>query len=232
MTPAWSSSPGRRWPGSRTTSGARAGRSRGTRPTAAIQLRLPQTLDAAVAPPSTTSDPPTSRARPECPALSTFLRVGGDVFHTYSQYARGAEWTGGSTPTSTSRRSAARRTGRSRRAAPRRRPRQPAGLRLVITAAPPAARRRSRPSAVTRIAPSPARRPPPRARSRPSRSPPRAPSPGAGTRPEHAQDHVGHRRTRRPARPGRRWPASRAGRHCRRPARSTPRSRRTGRRTR
>ena len=32
----------------------------------------------------------------EQPGLSCFLRVGDDVFHTYSQYARGAESTGGS----------------------------------------------------------------------------------------------------------------------------------------
>ncbi|GAA4705433.1 DUF899 domain-containing protein [Pseudonocardia yuanmonensis] len=32
----------------------------------------------------------------EGPGLSCFLHDGGRVFHTYSQYARGAEWTGGS----------------------------------------------------------------------------------------------------------------------------------------
>lgn len=32
----------------------------------------------------------------EQPGLSCFLRVDDDVFHTYSSYARGAEWTGGS----------------------------------------------------------------------------------------------------------------------------------------
>jgi predicted dithiol-disulfide oxidoreductase (DUF899 family) len=32
----------------------------------------------------------------EQPGLSCFLRVGDDVFHTFSQYARGAEWLGGS----------------------------------------------------------------------------------------------------------------------------------------
>jgi predicted dithiol-disulfide oxidoreductase (DUF899 family) len=32
----------------------------------------------------------------EMPGLSTFLRVGDDVFHTYSQYARAAEAVGGS----------------------------------------------------------------------------------------------------------------------------------------
>jgi predicted dithiol-disulfide oxidoreductase (DUF899 family) len=32
----------------------------------------------------------------EMPGLSCFLRDGDRVFHTYSQYARGAEWTGGS----------------------------------------------------------------------------------------------------------------------------------------
>jgi predicted dithiol-disulfide oxidoreductase (DUF899 family) len=32
----------------------------------------------------------------ELPGHSTFLRVGDDIFHTYSTYARGAEWLGGS----------------------------------------------------------------------------------------------------------------------------------------
>jgi predicted dithiol-disulfide oxidoreductase (DUF899 family) len=32
----------------------------------------------------------------EQPGFSVFLRVGDDVFHTYSMYARGAEWLGGS----------------------------------------------------------------------------------------------------------------------------------------
>jgi predicted dithiol-disulfide oxidoreductase (DUF899 family) len=32
----------------------------------------------------------------EYPGFSCFLRVGDRVFHTYSSYARGAEWTGGS----------------------------------------------------------------------------------------------------------------------------------------
>jgi predicted dithiol-disulfide oxidoreductase (DUF899 family) len=32
----------------------------------------------------------------EFPGTSVFLRHGGDVFHTYSSYARGAEWFGGS----------------------------------------------------------------------------------------------------------------------------------------
>jgi predicted dithiol-disulfide oxidoreductase (DUF899 family) len=32
----------------------------------------------------------------EQPGLSVFLRAGDRVFHTYSSYARGAEWTGGS----------------------------------------------------------------------------------------------------------------------------------------
>ena len=32
----------------------------------------------------------------EFPGHSAFLRVGDDVFHTYSTYARGAEWLGGS----------------------------------------------------------------------------------------------------------------------------------------
>ena len=32
----------------------------------------------------------------EGPGHSCFLRVGDDVFHTYSSFGRGAEWTGGS----------------------------------------------------------------------------------------------------------------------------------------
>lgn len=32
----------------------------------------------------------------ESPGTSVFLREGAEVFHTYSSYARGAEWTGGS----------------------------------------------------------------------------------------------------------------------------------------
>jgi predicted dithiol-disulfide oxidoreductase (DUF899 family) len=32
----------------------------------------------------------------EYPGVSCFLRVGDRVFHTYSAFARGAEWTGGS----------------------------------------------------------------------------------------------------------------------------------------
>jgi predicted dithiol-disulfide oxidoreductase (DUF899 family) len=32
----------------------------------------------------------------EMPGLTCFLRVGNRIFRTYSQYARGAEWTGGS----------------------------------------------------------------------------------------------------------------------------------------
>lgn len=32
----------------------------------------------------------------ELPGESVFLRVGSDVFHTYSDFARGTEWTGGS----------------------------------------------------------------------------------------------------------------------------------------
>ena len=35
-------------------------------------------------------------SRSRCPGSSCFLRVGDDVFHTYSTYARGAERTGGS----------------------------------------------------------------------------------------------------------------------------------------
>jgi predicted dithiol-disulfide oxidoreductase (DUF899 family) len=52
------------------------------------------TLDAAV-------QPPVYNFRPldmagEMPGTSCFLRDGERVFHTYSSYARGAEWTGGS----------------------------------------------------------------------------------------------------------------------------------------
>jgi predicted dithiol-disulfide oxidoreductase (DUF899 family) len=32
----------------------------------------------------------------EQPGYSVFLRVGDEVFHTYSMYARAAEWLGGS----------------------------------------------------------------------------------------------------------------------------------------
>jgi predicted dithiol-disulfide oxidoreductase (DUF899 family) len=35
-------------------------------------------------------------ARCEVPGRSCFLRADGRIFHTYSQYARGLEWTGGS----------------------------------------------------------------------------------------------------------------------------------------
>jgi hypothetical protein len=50
----------------------------------------------------------------EMPGRSCFLQVDGRVFHTYSQYARGLESTGGPTTSSTSRRSAARRHGSAR----------------------------------------------------------------------------------------------------------------------
>lgn len=53
------------------------------------------TLDPAVAPPAYNY-----RATPEFegefPGTSVFLRVGDKVFHTYSSFARGAEWAGGS----------------------------------------------------------------------------------------------------------------------------------------
>ena len=65
------------------------------------------TVDRSVGPPSTTTAPrPSSRpaARTcsastepfEAPGRSCFLQVDGRVFHTYSQYARGLESTGGS----------------------------------------------------------------------------------------------------------------------------------------
>jgi predicted dithiol-disulfide oxidoreductase (DUF899 family) len=41
-------------------------------------------------------DPAWAKQPFEMPGLSTFLRVGDRVFHTYSMYARGAEQTGGS----------------------------------------------------------------------------------------------------------------------------------------
>ena len=58
------------------------------------------------------------RAADGAPGLSCFLRVGDDVFHTYSTYARGDDSIVGSVYVcSTSPRSVARRTGRSRRGA-------------------------------------------------------------------------------------------------------------------
>jgi predicted dithiol-disulfide oxidoreductase (DUF899 family) len=52
------------------------------------------TLDPAVAP--TEYNFRSLDAAGEMPGLSCFLQVDGRIFHTYSQYARGAEWTGGS----------------------------------------------------------------------------------------------------------------------------------------
>jgi predicted dithiol-disulfide oxidoreductase (DUF899 family) len=52
------------------------------------------TLDPSVAPPEYNYEP--VDAQGESPGHSAFLRVGDDVFHTYSTYARGAEWLGGS----------------------------------------------------------------------------------------------------------------------------------------
>src|SRR4051794_21515471 len=55
------------------------------------------TLDPAVAPPTYNF-----RSEPELagefPGTSVFLRIEDKVFHTYSSFARGAEWTGGSYP--------------------------------------------------------------------------------------------------------------------------------------
>jgi predicted dithiol-disulfide oxidoreductase (DUF899 family) len=52
------------------------------------------TLDRSAAPPEYNYTP--VDAEGEMPGHSAFLRAGGDVFHTYSTYARGAEWLGGS----------------------------------------------------------------------------------------------------------------------------------------
>jgi predicted dithiol-disulfide oxidoreductase (DUF899 family) len=55
------------------------------------------TLDPSVAPPEYNYRPvPDATGSQEAPGMSVFLRVGDDVFHTYSSYARGAEMTGGS----------------------------------------------------------------------------------------------------------------------------------------
>lgn len=55
------------------------------------------TMDPAVKPPVYNFRPYPEDLDPgEMPGTSVFLRVDDRVFHTYSQYARGAEWTGGS----------------------------------------------------------------------------------------------------------------------------------------
>jgi predicted dithiol-disulfide oxidoreductase (DUF899 family) len=56
------------------------------------------TLDPAVAPVEYNfrPDPDHGPESEEAPGMSIFLRVGDDVFHTYSSYARGAEAVGGS----------------------------------------------------------------------------------------------------------------------------------------
>jgi len=56
------------------------------------------TLDEAVTPPEYNFQPVDGPApgSAELPGTSCFLRDGERVFHTYSSYARGAEWTGGS----------------------------------------------------------------------------------------------------------------------------------------
>jgi predicted dithiol-disulfide oxidoreductase (DUF899 family) len=55
------------------------------------------TLDPSVAPPEYNYRPVAdATGSQEAPGTSVFLRVGDDVFHTYSSYARGAEMTGGS----------------------------------------------------------------------------------------------------------------------------------------
>jgi predicted dithiol-disulfide oxidoreductase (DUF899 family) len=53
------------------------------------------TLDPAVAPPAYNFRPEPELAG-EFPGTSVFLRVDDTVFHTYSSFARGAEWSGGS----------------------------------------------------------------------------------------------------------------------------------------
>jgi predicted dithiol-disulfide oxidoreductase (DUF899 family) len=55
------------------------------------------TLDPSVAPPEYNYRPVAdATGSQEAPGTSVFLRLGDDVFHTYSSYARGAEMTGGS----------------------------------------------------------------------------------------------------------------------------------------
>jgi predicted dithiol-disulfide oxidoreductase (DUF899 family) len=54
------------------------------------------TVDPAVAPPLLNFAPAPDSEPGEVPGTSCFLRDGDDVFHTYSSFARGAEWTGGS----------------------------------------------------------------------------------------------------------------------------------------
>ena len=60
---------------------------------AARRVQLPRPRPSS-RPWATTSSTPTSPSR--CPGRSCFLQVDGRVFHTYSQYARGLESTGGS----------------------------------------------------------------------------------------------------------------------------------------
>jgi predicted dithiol-disulfide oxidoreductase (DUF899 family) len=52
------------------------------------------TLDPSVTPPEYNFTPVDSEG--ELPGHSCFLRAGDEIFHTYSTYARGAEWLGGS----------------------------------------------------------------------------------------------------------------------------------------
>lgn len=54
------------------------------------------TIDPAVAPPVYNFAALPDSDPGEVPGTSCFLRDGDEVFHTYSSYARGAEWTGGS----------------------------------------------------------------------------------------------------------------------------------------
>jgi predicted dithiol-disulfide oxidoreductase (DUF899 family) len=55
------------------------------------------TIDESVTPAEYNYRPFAIEGQPaEMPGTSCFLRVGDEVFHTYSMYARGAEWVGGS----------------------------------------------------------------------------------------------------------------------------------------
>jgi predicted dithiol-disulfide oxidoreductase (DUF899 family) len=54
------------------------------------------TLDPAVAPPTYNYRPLEVSESTEMPGLSVFLHADGRIFHTYSNFARGAEMTGGS----------------------------------------------------------------------------------------------------------------------------------------
>ncbi|MGH3513418.1 MAG: DUF899 family protein [Pseudonocardiaceae bacterium] len=91
--PRWSTSPARRWPRSKRTRRARAGRSPGIPPTEATSTT---TSTSRWTSPSRRSSTIESEQPIEGPGLSCFLRDGDSIFHTYSMYARGAESLGGS----------------------------------------------------------------------------------------------------------------------------------------